>query len=111
MIINSGPCYKKMLVYNDRKGPKHRYVSDRLVSFSPDWLAARKVRKTANGNSILNSTASWMWRACLKKEWSLHSCLSRCVLLPVSRFIEILFDRMLQPVLMMFCLSIRPTRV
>lgn len=41
---------------------------------------------TANGNSTLNSTASWMWRACLKKEWSLHSCLSRCVSLLVLLF-------------------------
>lgn len=77
------------------------YISDRLVAFPPGWLAVRKLRMTANGNSILNSTASWMWRACLKKEWSLHSCLSRCVFLFVLRFIGSLFIIMLQLVLMM----------
>lgn len=53
------------------------------LGFLSGWLAMRRLRMTASGSSTLNSTASWMWRACRRKEWSLHSCLSRCVSLLV----------------------------
>lgn len=58
------------------------------LGFPPGWLAMRRLRMTANGSSTLNSTASWMWRACLRKEWSLRSCLSRCVSLLVLPSID-----------------------
>lgn len=47
----------------------------------PDWQAVKKRRRKESGNSTSSSTASWMWKACQKKEWSLLSCLSRQVLL------------------------------
>ncbi len=91
VIINSRSCYRGCLTPVEVHLLKYGFVSDRLVAFPPGWLAVRKLRMMANGNSILNSTASWMWRACLKKEWSLHSCLSRCVFLLLLHFIECIF--------------------
>lgn len=53
-----------------------------LICFNfPDLQAVKKRRRKENGNSTSSSTASWMWKACQKKEWSLLSCLSRQVLL------------------------------
>lgn len=43
----------------------------------PDWQAVKKRRRKENGNFISSSTAFWTWRACLKREWSLLSCLNR----------------------------------
>lgn len=44
-----------------------------------DWQVVRRKRRKENGNSTSNSTVSWTWRACLKREWSLPSCLNRRV--------------------------------
>lgn len=61
----------------------------------------------ASGNFISNSTASWMWRACQRKEWNLHSCLNRCVLLIMLHFIEH-FNHMWQLVLKLTFVSSGP---
>lgn len=71
------------------------------MTLPPDWLAARKLRTKASGNFISNSTASWMWRVCLKKEWSLRSCLSRYVLRLMLQVSEGSFKSVLWAVLML----------
>lgn len=47
---------------------KNRCESDSFMRSSSDWLAVRKPRMKANGNYISNSTVSWMWKACQRKE-------------------------------------------
>lgn len=61
----------------------------RFLSGSP---AARNLRMKASGSCTSNSTVSWMWRACLKKGWSLHLCLSRWGSLLMSRSERALFQ-------------------
>jgi len=41
------------------------------------WQAVRRRRRKGPGGYISSFIAFLMWKACPKREWNLHSCLSR----------------------------------